>query len=151
MTAGQPEVAATAELDTLRWWLLRWGPRADSGVILAGEPDADGNGRVDAATLAVALPVLAMTRDFAPADMQYRMHRELLWDESSQAWAASAPVDARGVAASAHRPASAAATRVVIDALRTALAIGGDAVPEEMRGRWARQLDELVEARVSAG
>lgn len=151
MSAETYEVGALAELDTLRWWLLRWGPRADSGVILAGAPDADGGGRVDVATLAVTLPVLALTRDFAPADMQYRMHRELLWSEATGTWAASAAVDAAGAAVATPVAVSEDATATVIEALHRALTIGGDAVPAEMRDRWTRQLSELVEARVSAG
>ena len=132
---SEPAVPAVEEFEKLRWWFLRWGPRADSGIVLAGsEPD----GPVHIDTLCLALPVLALSGDFAPLDMQYRMHRELLWNESTGLWAASAPSEPGEVPAG-----DVESTRRVADALARALMIGGDAVPAEMRGRWARQLADL--------
>lgn len=128
-------VPAADEFEKLRWWFLRWGPRADSGVILAG-PEPDGPVHID--TLCLALPVLAMSGDFAPLDMQYRMHRELLWTEATGLWAETGPCEPGHVP-----PGQPDATHKVLDALARALMIGGDAIPAEMRGRWARQLVEL--------
>ncbi len=79
-----------------------------------------------------------MSGDFAPLDMQYRMHRELLWTEATGLWGASGPHTPGAVP-----PGTPDATRKVLDALARALMIGGDAIPAEMRGRWARQLVEL--------
>ena len=128
-------VPAAGEFEKLRWWFLRWGPRADSGVVLAGQ-EPDGPVHID--TLCLALPVLAMSGDFAPLDMQYRMHRELLWTEATGLWAESGR-SAPGAVPSG----SIEATQRVADAVARALMIGGDAVPSEMRGRWARQLAEM--------
>ncbi|WNM23222.1 hypothetical protein RN607_07785 [Demequina capsici] len=144
--ASPAAVGAVAELESLRWWLLRWGPRADSGVILAAGPADDEAASVDVATLAVALPVMALTGDFAPADMQYRMHRELLWDEATGMWAASCSVDEHGAGIGSRPPVTQDATAMVVETLDKALRLGGDAVPAEMRGRWAQQLAELRDA-----
>ncbi len=137
------ESTAAGQFDALRWWLLRWGPRADSGVVLAGDPAEGAPRGVDVDTLIVALPVMALSGDFAPADMQYRMHRELLWDESTGRWGKSARVDLGGARVGEAASPEECSTRAVAHALETALRIGGDSVPQEMRERWARQAAEL--------
>ncbi|WP_062202493.1 hypothetical protein [Demequina salsinemoris] len=144
MTAAGESTAA-AQFDALRWWLLRWGPRADSGVVLAGDPAESGAYRVAVDTIMVALPVMALSGDFAPADMQYRMHRELLWDEATGLWGSSSATNRAGGRVGEPATPEIPATRDVAHALETALRIGGDSVPEEMRARWTRQAAELRE------
>jgi len=136
-SAGNRDAAAA--LDRQRWWLLRHAPRAESGVLyhLEGRPEV----WVD--TVYMVVPFLAVTGDFAPADMQYRMHRQHLWnpetglyghrfDVEADAWVRDAPW--------------ASGNGWVAAGLARALHIGGDSVPPEMRGRWRAQARALIDA-----
>lgn len=132
------EVAADA-LERQRWLLLRWGPRDDSGVLW----HIEGADEVWADSVYMIVPALVVTRDFAPADMQYRMHREHLWDGATGLYR--------------HRVNTVTGEHVrgalwasgngwVAAGLARALRLGGEHTPEEMRGRWQRQARELLDA-----
>lgn len=141
-THGEDEAErerAAAALERQRWWLLRWSPRDDEGVVwhLAGRDEV----WVD--SIFMVVPLLTLTGDVAPADMQYRMHREHLWDETSGLYR--------------HRVNTATGERVrgafwasgngwAAAGIARALHLGGEAVPAEMRGRWQRQTAELLDA-----
>jgi unsaturated rhamnogalacturonyl hydrolase len=137
--AAEGGTKAVAALDAQRWWFLRWSPRDDEGVVwhLAGAEEV----WVDSVYMVV--PLLTLTGDVAPADMQYRMHREHLWDAETGLYR--------------HRVNTVTGERVrgafwasgngwAAAGLARALRIGGEAVPTEMRGRWQTQTRELIDA-----
>lgn len=137
--AATGDLAAAAALERQRWWLLRDSPRDDSGVVwhLAGLTEV----WVD--TVYMVAPALVATGDFAPADMQYRMHRSHLRNEETGLYG--------------HRANTVTGEQVrmvpwatgngwVAAGLARALRLGGDATPDEMRGRWQRQGKELLDA-----
>jgi len=137
--ASRGDAAAAEALERQRWWLLRYGPRDDSGVLL----HIAGSHEVWIDTLYMVLPALAVTGDFAPADMQYRMHREHLWNPATGLYAHRANPKTGAVLrddawGSGNGWAAAGVAR--------ALHIGGDTVPSEMRARWEAQTRELLDA-----
>lgn len=138
--AREPGSAQAAEaLERQRWWLLRHAPRAHSGVLyhLGGVPEV----WVDSVYMVV--PFLVSTGDFAPADMQYRMHREHLWHADTGLYGHRFDVDA---GAWVRADAWASGNGWVAAGLARALHLGGDATPMEMRVRWQRETRELLDA-----
>ena len=128
-----------SELEERRWQYLRWAPRHDSGVLY--HPDTAGE--VWAKTIVDVVPFLASTGDFAPADMQYRMHRSALWSTATGLYGEAFDVD-HGVWV---REAPTAFTNsAVAAAMAEALRVGGDDTPAEMRGRWQRETRALIDA-----
>jgi len=132
------------EFQQHRWQLLRWAPRHDSGVLYfvghEGELWVDG--------IAEYVPFLVSTGDFAPADMQYRMHREHLWTAETGLYGEAFNVDAgTWVRQAATASGNAKAALGIAEALR----LGGDGTPAEMRARWQRQTRELLVACAAAG
>jgi unsaturated rhamnogalacturonyl hydrolase len=132
-------VEGAEALERQRWALLRYGPRDDSGVLwhLEGLPEV----WVD--TVYMVVPALVVTGDFAPADMQYRMHKEHLWDSATGLYR--------------HRVNTLTGEHVrgalwatgngwVAAGLARALRLGAEATPEEMRTRWQREALALLEA-----
>ena len=137
--AADGDGEAAAALDRQRWWFLRWSPRDDEGVVwhLAGAEEV----WVD--SIYMVVPLLVLTGDVAPADMQYRMHREHLWDEATGLYR--------------HRVNTVTGERVrgafwasgngwAAAGLARALRSGGDRIPVEMRGRWQAQTRGLLDA-----
>lgn len=133
---GEPGADA---LERQRWALLRHGPRDDSGVLW----HLEGLHEVWVDTVYMVVPSLVVTGDFAPADMQYRMHKEHLWDHQT------------GLYRHRVNPVTGAAVRGALWAtgngwvaagLARALRLGGDSTPSEMRARWQRDASELLEA-----
>ena len=130
---------AASALDRQRWWFLRWSPRDDEGVVWHLPAAED----VWVDSIYMVVPLLTLTGDVAPADMQYRMHREHLWDEGSGLYR--------------HRVNTVTGERVrgafwatgngwAAAGLARALRIGAGRVPPEMRGRWQSQTRELLDA-----
>jgi unsaturated rhamnogalacturonyl hydrolase len=139
LLAAEGDEEAAAALDRQRWWFLRWSPRDDEGVVwhLRGAQEV----WVD--SIYMVVPLLTLTGDVAPADMQYRMHREHLWDEATGLYR--------------HRVNTVTGERVrcafwasgngwAAAGIARALSIGGDRVPPEMRRRWQAQTRELLHA-----
>lgn len=137
--AQSGDARAAEALERQRWWLLRFSPRDDEGVVwhLEGVPE------VWADSIYMVVPMLVSTGDVAPADMQYRMHRQHLWDER------------RGLYG--HRTDTVTGERVrgafwacgngwAAAGMARALRIGGDRVPDEMRSRWRGNTRDLLEA-----
>lgn len=133
---GEP--GAAEALERQRWWLLRWSPRDDSGVLWHLRDLEE----VWVDSVYMVVPALVVTGDFAPADMQYRMHREHLWDETT------------GLYGHRRNTITGEAVRMVPWAtgngwvaagLARALRLGGDSTPAEMRGRWQAQTRELLD------
>lgn len=127
------------ERERHRWWLLRFGPRHDSGVVY----QADAEGEVWASAIAEMVPFLASTSDFAPADMQYRMYRQHLWDPASGLYGQRFNVDDERWVIEAP---SATDNASIAEGMARALRVGGEGTPTEMRGRWQRQTSELIVA-----
>lgn len=125
-----------------RWWLLRYGPRHDSGVLY----QADAEGEVWASALAEIVPFLVTTGDFAPADMQYRMYRQHLCIPESGLYGQRYNVDAGQWVI---EEVSASDNVSIAEGLAHALREGGTDTPTEMRGRWQRQTSELIAACAS--
>lgn len=139
LLAAAGDTDAAAALEAQRWWFLRWSPRDDEGVVwhLAGAEE------VWADSIYMVVPLLTLTGDVAPADMQYRMHREHLWDEASGLYR--------------HRVNTVTGERVrgafwasgngwAAAGLARALHLGGERVPAEMRARWQSQTGALLDA-----
>lgn len=130
---------AASALDRQRWWFLRWSPRDDEGVMWHVPAAAE----VWVDSIYMVVPLLTLTGDVAPADMQYRMHREHLWDAGTGLYRhrvnTATGEHTRGVFwASGNGWAAAGIAR--------ALRVGGGGVPAEMRGRWQAQTRELLDA-----
>lgn len=131
--------AAAAALERQRWWLLRYSPRDDEGVVW----HLEGREEVWVDSIFMVVPSLVITGDVAPADMQYRMHREHLWDLEQGLYR--------------HRVNTVTGDRVrdafwasgngwAAAGLARALHLGGEGVPVEMRGRWRRETGSLLDA-----
>ncbi len=136
-SAGDAEAAKA--LERQRWWFLRYSPRPDSGVLF----HLTGADEIWIDTLYMVLPALAVTGDFAPADMQYRMHREHLWNPTTGLyWHRADPLSGEVL----RREAWASGNGWAAAGLARALRIGGVGVPPEMRLRWQSQARELLEA-----
>lgn len=130
----------TSEADEeRRWWLLRWAPRHDSGVLY--HEGHDGEVRVDG--IAAVVPFLVSTSDFAPADMQYRMHREHLWNPQTGLYGEAFDVDEGTWVREAP---TARGNAMVALGMARALHLGGDGTPAEMRARWQRDTRALIGA-----
>lgn len=127
------------EREWYRWQLLRWAPRHDSGVLYA--PEHEGEVWVD--TIHDAVPFLVSAGDFAPADMQYRMHREHLWDPTTGLYGEAFNVDA---GTWVRQAATASGNAKAALGIALALRQGGDGTPPEMRGRWQRETRALIAA-----
>ncbi|NYI41603.1 glycoside hydrolase family 88 protein [Demequina lutea] len=136
-TDGDDEAAVA--LERQRWWFLRWSPRDDEGVVWHLRDSQE----VWVDSIYMVVPLLILTGDVAPADMQYRMHREHLWDEATGLYR--------------HRVNTVTGERVrgafwasgngwAAAGIARALRIGGDGVPTDMRGRWQAQTRGLVDA-----
>ncbi len=132
---GDPVAAAAAERE--RWWLLRYSPRDDSGVV----HHRHGSREVWADSVYTVVPALVATGDVAPADMQYRMHREHLWHASTGLYGHR--FDLAAGAFIRPRP-WAAGTGWVASGLARALAIGVEA--EAVRDRWRHETRALLDA-----
>lgn len=137
--AAVGDATAARALERQRWWLLRDSPRADSGVLF----HLDGRDEVWADSVYMVVPFLVITGDLAPADMQYRKHRELLWNPDT------------GLYGHRHNPVTHIAVREVPWAtgngwvaagLTRALRVGGETIPAEMSSRWRHQAGELLAA-----
>ncbi len=137
--AAGGDAAASEALERQRWWFLRYSPRDDAGVVW----HLDGHAEVWADSIYMVIPMLVLTGDMAPADMQYRMHREHLWDERTGLYG--------------HRTNTVTGTRVrearwasgngwAAAGIARALHIGGDAVPAEMRGRWQGNTRDVLDS-----
>ena len=138
LSSEDPE-AASAALGKQRWWLLRHSPRDDSGVVW----HLRGLDEVWVDSIYMVVPALVVTGDFAPADMQYRMHREHLWNPET------------GLYGHRFNPVTGEAVRMLPWAtgngwaaagIARALGIGGEGTPAEMRARWQLQTRELLDA-----
>ncbi len=125
------------EVERIRWWLLRWSPRHDEGVVYSCGT------RVSAYAVYAAVPALVLTRDFAPADMQYRMLREHLWDPDAGLYRDSCDLEN---SAAEDEPATASGNGAVAAGIARALRIGGDGVPPQVRGRWQENTRDLLDA-----
>jgi unsaturated rhamnogalacturonyl hydrolase len=139
LLAADGDDRAVAALDRQRWWFLRWSPRDDEGVVWHLRALQE----VWVDSIYMVVPLLTLTDDVAPADMQYRMHREHLWDE--------------GMGLYRHRVNTVTGERVhdvfwasgngwAAAGLARALRLGGERVPTEMRGRWQAQTRGLLDA-----
>lgn len=137
--AGTGDAAAADALERQRWWLLRWSPRDDEGVVW----HLDGRQEVWADSVYMVVPMLVVTGDVAPADMQYRMHREHLWNERTGLYR--------------HRVNTVTGERIrdapwasgngwVAAGIARALHVGAQSVPGEMRGRWESDTRALLDA-----
>jgi unsaturated rhamnogalacturonyl hydrolase len=139
LVARDGDREAAAALERQRWWLLRHSPRDDSGVLW----HLRGLDEVWVDSVYMIVPALVVTGDFAPADMQYRMHREHLWDERT------------GLYGHRRNTVTGEPVRMVPWAtgngwaaagIARALSIGGEDTPAEMRGRWQAQTKDLLDA-----
>jgi len=137
--AERGDSRAAEALERQRWWFLRFSPRDDEGVLWHLRDSSE----VWVDSIYMVVPMLVLTGDVAPADMQYRMHREHLWDERSGLYG--------------HRTNTVTGQRVrgalwasgngwAAAGIARALSIGGDSVPEEMRARWRRNTQDLLES-----
>lgn len=142
LLSARGDSAAAEALERQRWWLLRWSPRDDEGVVW----HLTGRSEVWVDSIYMVVPLLVLTGDVAPADMQYRMHREHLWNAETGLYSHRADTVARSRTraepwASGNGWAAAGIAR--------ALHIGGEGVPTEMRGRWQRDTRALLDAVTS--
>ncbi|PKQ26013.1 MAG: glycosyl hydrolase family 88 [Actinobacteria bacterium HGW-Actinobacteria-4] len=131
-------VAGAAEaLERQRWWILRDCPRADSGVLY----HLDGVPEVWVDTIYMVVPFLVATGDFAPADMQYRMHRQHLWNPSTGLYGHRYNVELKTAVRDAPW---ASGNGWVVAGIARALRVGGEGVPAQMRERWRDETQELL-------
>ena len=138
LARGGDSEAAEA-LDRQRWWLLRWSPRDDEGVVR----HLTGRTEVWVDSIYMVVPLLVLTGDVAPADMQYRMHREHLWNAASGLYSHRADT----VTKTRTRPEPwASGNGWAAAGIARALHMGGAGVPDEMRTRWQRETRALLDA-----
>lgn len=130
---------AAAALDRQRWWLLRYSPRDDEGVVwhLAGRTE------VWADSIYMVVPSLVLTGDVASADMQYRMHREHLWNADTGLYRHR--VDTVTGERVNDRP-WASGNGWAAAGMARALGIGGMGLPAEMKLRWQANTRALLDA-----
>lgn len=139
LLARMGDADAAAALEKQRWWLLRYSPRDDEGVVwhLAGRSEV----WVD--SIYMVVPLLVLTGDIAPADMQYRMHREHLWNADTGLYS--------------HRVNTVTGERVngrpwasgngwAAAGMARALRIGGQGLPTQMKARWQTDTRDLLDA-----
>jgi unsaturated rhamnogalacturonyl hydrolase len=137
--AARGDSRAAEALERQRWWFLRFSPRDDEGVVW----HLRGFSEVWVDSIYMVVPILVLTGDVAPADMQYRMHREHLWDEPSGLYGHRADtVTGQRVRGAFWASGNGWAAAGIARALR----IGGDRVPDEMRGRWQSNTRDLLDA-----
>jgi unsaturated rhamnogalacturonyl hydrolase len=138
LTARGDSRAAEA-LERQRWWFLRFSPRDDEGVVWHLRDSSE----VWVDSIYMVVPLLVLTGDLAPADMQYRMHREHLWNESTGLYSHRAnTVTGERVRDEPWASGNGWAAAGIARALR----IGGDGVPTEMRERWRSNTQDLLES-----
>jgi unsaturated rhamnogalacturonyl hydrolase len=139
LLANAGDARAAEALERQRWWLLRHSPRDDSGVLW----HLRGLDEVWVDSVYMIVPALVVTDDFAPADMQYRMHREHLWNPATGLYGHRRnTVTGEGV----RMVPWATGNGWVAAGLARALRRGADATPAEMRARWQAQARELLDA-----
>ncbi|WP_062377564.1 glycoside hydrolase family 88 protein [Demequina pelophila] len=134
---GTGDDAAARAAQTQRWWLLRYAPRDDSGV-LHHRLDSE---EVWADSVYMIVPALVACGDIAPADMQYRMHREHLWDPATGVYRHRRDLATGELTRGARW---AGASGWVAAGLARSLRLGVAA--EQMRERWRRETRELLDA-----
>lgn len=132
-------VCAAEALERQRWWLLRDSPRADSGVLY----HLDGSPEVWVDSVYMVVPFLTSTGDYAPADMQYRMHRQHLWNPETGLYGHRYNVELKAPVRDAPW---ATGNGWVAAGLARALHVGGDGVPVPMRTRWCDEARDLLSA-----
>lgn len=120
-----------------RWWLLRHAPRDDWGVL----HHLKGSAEVWADSVYMVVPALVASGDLAPADMQYRMHREQLWNPSTGLYAHRYDM-ATGTLTRAEPWAS--GNGWIAAGLSRALHLGVEA--ESVRVRWESETRALLDA-----
>lgn len=138
LLAREGDDDARAALDRQRWWFLRWSPRDDEGVVwhLTGAPEV----WVD--SIYMVVPLLILTGDVAPADMQYRMHREHLWDPATGLYSHRADT----VTKQRTRPEPwASGNGWAAAGIARALHIGAGGIPAPLRERWQRETQALLD------
>jgi len=139
LLARSGDTAAHDALDRQRWWFLRWSPRDDEGVVwhLAGRSEV----WVD--SIYMVVPFLVLTGDIAPADMQYRMHREHLWNESTGLYSHRADT----LSGLKTRPELwASGNGWAAAGMARALRLGSDGIPTPLRERWQHDTRALLDA-----
>ncbi|MDN4484368.1 glycoside hydrolase family 88 protein [Demequina lignilytica] len=134
---GRDDPAAAAAAQRQRWWLLRFSPRDDWGVL----HHLRGSTEVWADSVYMVVPALVASGDLAPADMQYRMHREQLWDRASGLYRHRFDMASRAFTRDAFW---ASGNGWVAAGLARALHLGVDA--DTVRERWERETRELIDA-----
>ncbi|WP_062388921.1 glycoside hydrolase family 88 protein [Demequina iriomotensis] len=120
-----------------RWWLLRYSPRDDWGVL----HHLKGSAEVWADSVYMVVPALVASGDLAPADMQYRMHREQLWDAETGLYRHRFDMASRSFARDAFW---ASGNGWVAAGMARALHLGVDA--ETVRERWQAETRALLDA-----
>lgn len=120
-----------------RWWLLRDSPRDDWGVL----HHLRGSQEVWADSVYMVVPALVATGDLAPADMQYRMHREQLWDEPTGLYRHRFDMAAREFANPAFW---ASGNGWIAAGIARGLHLGVEA--PSVRERWERETRALIDA-----
>jgi len=137
--AARGDSHAAEALERQRWWFLRFSPRDDEGVVWHVRDSSE----VWADSIYMVVPMLVLTGDVAPADMQYRMHREHLWDRSAGLYRHRVnTVTGETVRGAFWASGNGWAAAGIARALR----IGGHGVPDEMQGRWQRETRDLLDA-----
>ncbi len=137
--AARGDSRAAAALERQRWWFLRFSPRDDEGVVWHLRDSSE----VWVDSIYMVVPMLVLTGDGAPADMQYRMHREHLWDRSAGLYRHRVnTVTGEAVRGAFWASGNGWAAAGIARALR----IGGVELPTEMRGRWQRETRHLLDA-----
>ncbi|MDN4473098.1 glycoside hydrolase family 88 protein [Demequina zhanjiangensis] len=134
---GETDPAASEAAERQRWWLLRWSPRDDWGVL----HHLRGSEEVWADSVYMVVPALVAAGDLPPADMQYRMHKEQLWNGGSGLW--SHRLDMATGTLTRPEP-WASGNGWVAAGLSRALHHGVAA--QEVRERWQRDLRALLDA-----
>ncbi|WP_062464827.1 glycoside hydrolase family 88 protein [Demequina soli] len=134
---GEDDAPAAEAAQRQRWWLLRHSPRDDWGVL----HHLKGSTEVWADSVYMVVPALVASGDLAPADMQYRMHREQLWDAGTGLYRHRYDMASGEFARDAFW---ASGSGWVAAGLARALHLGVEA--DTVRARWEREARELIDA-----
>ncbi|WP_062307138.1 glycoside hydrolase family 88 protein [Demequina subtropica] len=134
---GEEDAAAAEAAQRQRWWLLRFSPRDDWGVL----HHLKGSTEVWADSVYMVVPALVAAGDLAPADMQYRMHREQLWDEPTGLYRHRFDMASRRFTRDAFW---ASGNGWIAAGLARALHLGVEA--ETVRSRWQAETRALLDA-----
>ncbi len=137
LALGEDDAAAAEAAQRQRWWLLRFSPRDDWGVL----HHLTGSAEVWADSVYMVVPALVASGDLAPADMQHRMHREQLWDEATGLYRHRFDMASRTFARDAFW---ASGNGWVAAGLARALHLGVEA--ESVRTRWEHDARALIDA-----